>query len=666
MPCHSCTIAGADCEFRANDWKRTPISREHVAALEGRIAALESLLSSVKSSRGYEREIIIENIDIVDRRPTITDSAQASVHADDIFLQSMRGCWGNDGHGLSSYNFRRSRLIHSVGSACFYGPGSAFSTGLFGFCEPGSKLLNHQAFPTTQTPDVPVNVLHDCVKLFFEWQFPYCNMIDRESFLREYSSGIAAGEHFASALLYAVCSLGALMSADQNIKALASLFATSAEEEISSKFWRSHITISQAMLLCAVFEIGRGEFAKGWMYSGMAFRMTDHLGIHEYNQLPSRKGIQSTWSVGFKSWRRMSLTYAISDKMLSLFFGRPSAMNRAGNDFDMKMSNWSNSNDAEILEHRQMASMLIPNTAGLARIIEDIQAEVFNSDHISRHAAGCGVDALYHKFNARLWNWHDSLPGEMRWNRWSSKEEDADPSLALLHILFHTARISLNRPLISQKGMKSPSAQIPKIVSDALGICKDSVDTIVQIIRRFRTWHTLRTASFAFVHGAIMAIDAAIIIISCSETDNALSMKMNADPLSTLDTALNDLSHTWAIAQDARSRLHEIINASQLDLGMINETPLGHVSASTDFWSECLDIHAATPEPMFFPCAQRASQTHHTTQRRPSLYSECLMATSLEDASGPLDCGMDFNSAPWNSLATSESGMAFNRSLKHQ
>ena len=214
---------------------------------------------------------------------------------------------------------------------CFYGPGSAFGTGLVRFCEPRSECRDAQGFPTPRISDVPVPVLHDCVELFFKWQFPYCNMIDRECFLREYSRGVESGEHYAPVLLYAVCSLGALMSADQNVRSLASLFATAAEEELSSKFWKPRTTTSQAMLLFAVFEAGRGGFAKAWAYSGsdrcsplfgrclygskgMAFRMAHQLGIHEYNSLPSREGFQSTLSTDLESWRRMFLTYAISDK----------------------------------------------------------------------------------------------------------------------------------------------------------------------------------------------------------------------------------------------------------------------------------------------------------------------------------------------------------------
>src|ERR1700742_5062951 len=116
-------------------------------------------------------------------------------------------------------------------------------------------------------------------------------------------------------------------------------------------------------------------------------------------------------------------------------------------------------------------------------------------------------------------------------------------------MLFHTARISLNRPLLTQMTTRHPPMKNPQIVSDAFDVCEVSVETIVQIIDRFRTWHTLRPAPFVCVHAAIIAIDATIAIISCSETDETLPKAMNTDLLSTLDAALTDLSQTWAVAR---------------------------------------------------------------------------------------------------------------------
>ena len=151
---------------------------------------------------------------------------------------------------------------------CFYGPGSAFSKGILRGCEPREEPLHLQCFETPDISDVPVSVMQECIELFFKWQVPYCNIIDRERFWAQYSSGVKLGEGDDASLLHTMCSLGALMSNSQHVRSLAPQFAAAAEFEISRKFWIPHLTTCQAMLLLAVFESGRGELAKTWSYSG--------------------------------------------------------------------------------------------------------------------------------------------------------------------------------------------------------------------------------------------------------------------------------------------------------------------------------------------------------------------------------------------------------------
>lgn len=69
------------CEFRADDWKRAPISQEYVTALEGRIAALESLLSDIKSTSGHERDTIVECIDFVDHLPAVSAGDSSAIRS---------------------------------------------------------------------------------------------------------------------------------------------------------------------------------------------------------------------------------------------------------------------------------------------------------------------------------------------------------------------------------------------------------------------------------------------------------------------------------------------------------------------------------------------------------------------------------------------------------
>jgi hypothetical protein len=87
------------CEFRAEDWKRAPISHEYVAALEGRIAALESLLSSIKHSTGQERESIVDGIDFLDHLPRTASKLRMASDIEMLIDNDVKGYWTFDEEG---------------------------------------------------------------------------------------------------------------------------------------------------------------------------------------------------------------------------------------------------------------------------------------------------------------------------------------------------------------------------------------------------------------------------------------------------------------------------------------------------------------------------------------------------------------------------------------
>lgn len=246
--------------FRASDWKRAPVSTEYVSALENNVAALESLLSNIVSAPLQDRDRIIDGLDFVDH---LSSTAQ------NRFLEMPEGVWDKTEQGmftLHSVAFHSPLLTcNSLGSPVYYGPCSAL----------GSRLLRNPkvSLKTSQEPNVfnkisriPNMIIKECIKLFIFHQHPYSSLIDQNTFMRDLDNNSS----FDRALTYAICSLGSLMFDDQNIKGLSILFATSSEQIFMAQCWTPSIGTSRAMLLCAVFHLGRGNYSKAWMLSGMS------------------------------------------------------------------------------------------------------------------------------------------------------------------------------------------------------------------------------------------------------------------------------------------------------------------------------------------------------------------------------------------------------------
>jgi hypothetical protein len=119
-------------------------------------------------------------------------------------------------------------------------------------------------------------------------------------------------------------------------------------------------------------------------------------------------------------------------------------------------------------------------------------------------------------------------------------------------MLYHIIRISLNRPFLAA----SSEAIQYELFEDSQKICDTSVDTIVSILRRFKSQHSLQNAPLVFVHGSIRAADAMMAITRHQSGDLPLIQDTN---LQALDTALVEMSHAWTLAGNARKGLQNLL-----------------------------------------------------------------------------------------------------------
>lgn len=127
--------------------------------------------------------------------------------------------------------------------------------------------------------------------------------------------------------------------------------------------------------------------------------------------------------------------------------------------------------------------------------------------------------------------------------------------LTFLSMLYHTARISLNLPRIARHEGRMLSLQRPELLPEAFNICDGSVETIIGIIRRFETQHTLQNAPLVFIHGVTVAADALLKLFSYRSPGDRAHLLMGDSPFTAFDAALTGLSHAWKIAIDVRDQL---------------------------------------------------------------------------------------------------------------
>lgn len=83
---------------------------------------------------------------------------------------------------------------------------------------------------------------------------------------------------------------------------------------------RNKVPTVQALLLLSAQECGRGDRTQAWLYSGMAFRLIDDMGICVDVQRHADSSQFSTEDIEIR--RRLFWSCYFWDKLISLYFGR--------------------------------------------------------------------------------------------------------------------------------------------------------------------------------------------------------------------------------------------------------------------------------------------------------------------------------------------------------
>ncbi|KAF4422836.1 putative transcriptional regulatory protein [Colletotrichum fructicola] len=544
FPCANCSAASAKCEFRESDFKRPPVSREYVAALESRIASLEGFLARLKEASNDERNQILDEVEIKDYVPSFS-----SLPLED--------------EAALSEALTKATLQETLdGSMIYHGPTSIFQNDYGDTC--GSSSGNSKKSPFQDDRSNLINqTMRLCLGLFFYWQYPLFMFIDREAFVAEFEDNPIDGDFCSPPLIYAAAAIGALMSKDPEIRSRAQGFADTAQSILTTEGLSApRPTSVQALLCCGYYEVGQGNISRGWMFAGMAFRMGQDIGFQReptHWGSEDRPNSKSPFPFDNEFRRRIYWGCFLSDKIFSLFLGRPTFMYE--NDADVNLSeplphdppvweNWLFSHDLGFLKTVRPAgpklTLLFNQQIELARIIHDMLSTTFAPRKKTDAHARRWTEVSLNKLNARLVAWHEALPTNMRWKKWFTKKDNLQVNVAILHTLYHSTRISLNLPFIASIGsMPSLSEDKPENEKNPLAqsfrVCRAGAEGIVDVLQRFKSEHTLGNAPLLHMSNP--------------------SSLANDTLLPILDDALQDMAHSWSLAGEARLKFKSGLDA---------------------------------------------------------------------------------------------------------
>ncbi|KAH7323076.1 fungal-specific transcription factor domain-containing protein [Stachybotrys elegans] len=546
-PCAKCRHAGADCIFPGARSKPAP--RKYVQALENRISHLELLLRSAATANNAERDTILAGLTPsqqpgasgadndqqtpqpqsaravleqpivetpIDTIPTISDLLSVPSRPQPA-PSTQPAQTQSPGSGQSPGNVSKSPAESGdlviararEGRMCkltarkatrFYGGTSLYHMQLNNPPPRGHNVNQQSAASDIYLPHDPKGeVCRRLMALFFQNIYHYNMCIYREYFLRDYAAG--GGPYYSDVLMYSICAVAALISDDASIRSLACEFSNVAGCMIYNSLELPDLTILQSLIVLGHYEIGRGRSSKGWLFCGMAFRLTHEMGLHlDPNNWTS---MRYESPIDREILRRVYWAAFIVDKQLSLYFGRPPALYPQEADVDTTIRipyppEWESLLDSYISKGTSATAFedgitvvsFFDRQVELAKIFHSLIVEVFKNRRCRTDPSAAAETA--HKVHESMMEWLDTLPQTLRWNQCSVGRV---PTYVLqLHMRFHTGMIILHRPPLQHLDEDAV------IHSEGVEVCHQSLSAILRLIRSFERYYHLRVLPLDFVH----------------------------------------------------------------------------------------------------------------------------------------------------------------------
>ncbi|KFY34815.1 hypothetical protein V494_06449 [Pseudogymnoascus sp. VKM F-4513 (FW-928)] len=565
-PCNQCKKAGAEC-INAGGEKKRPISRLYVEALEGQIASLELFIMNLTAASSSERDVMLANF----KETSMEHLPPLPALAKEIPLAPP---------------LPKGRLMRlKEGSADqFYGETSFFQINPSetdnteaDFSIVAAATPPVQVKPESQSPESPLGISPEgnivehsfstpwtpmCQKLmgvFFDQQYYFHMCLYREYFLRDYKAG--GGPYYSDLLLYAICAMGALASPDETVRDLSAVFSNRAQELLyGSALDSPDLTTLQALLLLGHRDIGRGKSSRGWVFTGMAFRLAQGMGLHLD---PSHWNTPRDTDVEREISRRAYWAAFIADKQLSLYFGRPPALYPSESDvhksnrliyppdWDSLLDDYikNNTTPTEYEDDLSFVGSFVQQ-AELCKIVHRMITEVFQNHNAKADPSILAASAK--GIHVALSKWLADLPARLHWNQWSRGPVAA--YILHLHMFFHTVMIILHRP-----PRHSSLAHLATVTED-LDICSSSLNSILQLMKVYSKHYSYSALPVTFIHTCASAASIILLkrFLSASPQGaprNKRDIQETGTQLEQISKVIDSIAETWVSAKQIQKAI---------------------------------------------------------------------------------------------------------------
>ncbi|KAF2010639.1 hypothetical protein BU24DRAFT_427754 [Aaosphaeria arxii CBS 175.79] len=597
QPCSKCYKANVECKRKGSGEKQRPATKAYVQALEAQVASLELFLQKLAVADDTQRGELL-----------------SEYHGNSEFIKESTVPKQNDStlSNNGQLAFARTRAGHlrklrAKNASQFYGGTSLFqiqeskesitTTGALNIVE--STTTGFFSEPDVCAKESPENPRHlnfeygpqheiprQLLTIFFKQQYPYNMCVYREYFLRDYDA--LKGPYYSEVLLYAICSMAALASENQELQSKSTLFSAHAQSLLYQSLDSPDLTVLQALLLLGQREIGQGNGSKGWLFCGMAFRLTHEMGLH----LDPNNWDDSTQpSVDIEVLRRVYWAAFIVDKQLSLYFGRPPALYPHESDVRNTIRipyppEWQKLLDtyiakgisADAFEDGIALVGSLTYQVELCKIFHNMISKLYQNRSATSDPTIMATKTQ--QVHVSLVGWLSSLPGKLHWNQWTVGQ--VPPYILHLHMLFHTAMIILHRP--PRHYLEEPGIA----TSEDVEICYESLRALIRLMKTYSRYYHYRSLPFDFIH--TLSTAAGVILMKRYLEKAPMDDTEISKSLHVVLEAMDGVMNTWPFVSKIKMCVMQAMESQTVSTPQTD--PIFHLG---------LDLDLSTmPDPFLF------------------------------------------------------------------
>ncbi|KAK3943861.1 fungal-specific transcription factor domain-containing protein [Diplogelasinospora grovesii] len=516
--CAACSsVYGTECVYDPNsDHRRKGVYREKIDSMKAQSSTLQILIEAILNAAEEDVPAIVKKIRTCDSLDSVAESILRHDYAEDEVEDEGTQADEEYTHnnlpveGERDLARKMGELRLENGSVRFIGGTSHLiylgdPTNVPDEPESDNYLSNEDPIISWSEVTKDRQLVAHLINMYFNWHYPYFTTLSKSMFHRDFVKGKPAGQprstvYCSSLLVNAMLALGCHFTSVTGAFAIpgdsrtkGDHFFAEAKRLIADndEYEKPRLTTVQALALMSVREAGCGREAKGWVYSGMSFRMAQDIGLNlDIGGITTEKDSLNEQEIDARK-----ITFwgcFLFDKCWSNYLGRLPQLPK--NTYSVPKYDvfpeedaepWSPYTDGGFDQSSKQPSRARAAGLQLSKLCEissDLLIFFYHPNHIGRSSGKSVELKKLSELHRRLEDWKKDLPPEFE------PKEGQLPHVILMHMFYHLQYIHLFRPFLKYTPAASP---LPAHVSPRR-ICTANAGAISKLMRLYKKTYNLR------------------------------------------------------------------------------------------------------------------------------------------------------------------------------